>query len=86
MPLPHCHGSPRSTSAARLDVQPGANLLEVLREHQLPPSYSCTAGRCGTCRCRVGEGEVMDGGAQMQRPRAADPHRQRHPSSPPTRP
>ena len=31
-----------------LDVQPGANLLEVLRENQVPMSYSCMAGRCGT--------------------------------------
>jgi ferredoxin-NAD(P)+ reductase (naphthalene dioxygenase ferredoxin-specific) len=55
-----------------LEVKPGANLLEVLREHQVPMSYSCMAGRCGTCRCRVLEGEVLDGGAEMQRPLAAD--------------
>jgi ferredoxin-NAD(P)+ reductase (naphthalene dioxygenase ferredoxin-specific) len=55
-----------------LDVKPGVNLLEALREHQVPMSYSCMAGRCGTCRCRVLEGEVLDGGAEMQRPLAAD--------------
>jgi ferredoxin-NAD(P)+ reductase (naphthalene dioxygenase ferredoxin-specific) len=55
-----------------LEVKPGANLLEVLREHQVPMSYSCMAGRCGTCRCRVVEGEVLDGGAEVQRPLAAD--------------
>jgi len=51
-----------------LHVQPGANLLEVLREHQVPMSYSCMAGRCGTCRCKVIDGEVLDGGKEMQRP------------------
>lgn len=51
-----------------LQVQPGANLLEVLREHQVPLSYSCMAGRCGTCRCKVIEGDVLNGGMQMQRP------------------
>ncbi|NRF65417.1 2Fe-2S iron-sulfur cluster binding domain-containing protein [Aquincola sp. S2] len=51
-----------------LHVQPGANLLEVLREHQVPMSYSCMAGRCGTCRCKVLSGDVLDGGQAMQRP------------------
>lgn len=51
-----------------LQVQPGANLLDVLREHQIPISYSCMSGRCGTCRCTLIEGEVLDGGAEAQRP------------------
>jgi ferredoxin-NAD(P)+ reductase (naphthalene dioxygenase ferredoxin-specific) len=51
-----------------LHVQPGANLLDVLREHQVPVSHSCMAGRCGTCRCKVIDGEVLDGGRQAQRP------------------
>ncbi len=45
-----------------LNVGPGANLLATLREHQIPISYSCTAGRCGTCRCKVLEGEVLETG------------------------
>ena len=48
--------------ARTIPVRPGANLLEVLREHQVPVSYSCMAGRCGTCRCKVIEGEVLDAG------------------------
>ena len=36
-----------------LVAKAGANLLDVLREHQIPLSYSCMAGRCGTCRCTV---------------------------------
>lgn len=36
----------------------GANLLATLREHGVPISYSCTAGRCGTCRCKVLDGTV----------------------------
>ena len=41
-----------------LDVRAGENLLEVLRANQIPISYSCMAGRCGTCRCRVASGRV----------------------------
>jgi naphthalene 1,2-dioxygenase ferredoxin reductase component len=48
-------------------VQPGANLLQALQAAQIPMSYSCMAGRCGTCRCRVLDGEVMDGGSEQQR-------------------
>ncbi|MDZ4143152.1 MAG: 2Fe-2S iron-sulfur cluster-binding protein [Burkholderiales bacterium] len=55
-----------------LDVTPGANLLEVLRAHQVPMSYSCMAGRCGTCRCKVIEGEVLDAGREAQRPSGTD--------------
>ena len=51
-----------------LHAAPGANLLEVLRENQVPMSYSCMAGRCGTCRCKVVEGDVLDGGKEVQRP------------------
>lgn len=36
----------------------GSNLLDVLREHQIPVSYSCLSGRCGTCRCKVIDGKV----------------------------
>ena len=51
-----------------LAAQPGANLLEVLRSNQVPVSYSCMAGRCGTCRCKVLDGEVLDGGQALKRP------------------
>jgi len=47
-------------------VTPGANLLEVLREHQLPISYSCMAGRCGTCRCKVKRGRLLESGAEAK--------------------
>lgn len=49
-----------------IDVEPGANLLAALREAQVPMSYSCMAGRCGTCRCRVVDGEVLDSGRPLQ--------------------
>ena len=49
-------------------VEPGANLLEALRAAQVPMSYSCLSGRCGTCRCRVLDGQVLDGGWPQQRP------------------
>jgi len=51
-----------------LRVEPGANLLKALQDAQFPMSYSCMAGRCGTCRCRVLDGEVMEGGGEHQRP------------------
>lgn len=51
-----------------IDVEPGANLLEALRGAQVPMSYSCMAGRCGTCRCRVTGGEVLDSGRAQQNP------------------
>jgi naphthalene 1,2-dioxygenase ferredoxin reductase component len=53
-------------------VQPGANLLQALQEAQVPMSYSCMAGRCGTCRCRVLEGDVRHEGGEQQAPLAGD--------------
>ena len=49
-----------------LHVEAGDNLLTVLREHQVPISYSCTAGRCGTCRCKVLRGEVHEMGREAK--------------------
>ncbi|MFM0077084.1 2Fe-2S iron-sulfur cluster binding domain-containing protein [Paraburkholderia sediminicola] len=52
--------------ARTITVSPGANLLEVLREHNVPISYSCTAGRCGTCRCKVTRGHVLESASNEQ--------------------
>jgi len=49
-----------------LQLEPGANLLATLREHQVPISYSCVAGRCGTCRCKVVEGSVLETGREAK--------------------
>jgi ferredoxin-NAD(P)+ reductase (naphthalene dioxygenase ferredoxin-specific) len=46
-----------------LDVRSGDNLLEILRKSEIPVSYSCMSGRCGTCRCRVVSGNVLVTGA-----------------------
>ena len=54
----------------RLHVESGSNLLDVLRQHQLPISYSCMSGRCGTCRCRVVSGQVLNSGPEAGRPQA----------------
>lgn len=51
-----------------LNAPPGSNLLELLRGHGVPVSYSCLSGRCGTCRCKVIAGTVLDSGQQAQRP------------------
>lgn len=42
----------------RIRIDAGANLLEVLRANEVPVSYSCMAGRCGTCRCRLIDNEL----------------------------
>lgn len=47
-----------------IKVEAGANLLDVLRENEVPISYSCMAGRCGTCRCKVVSGEVLESGQE----------------------
>lgn len=51
-----------------IDVEAGANLLDALRAAQVQVSYSCMAGRCGTCRCKVVAGEVLDAGRVQQHP------------------
>jgi ferredoxin-NAD(P)+ reductase (naphthalene dioxygenase ferredoxin-specific) len=51
-----------------LRVEMGVNLLEALQAAQVPMSYSCMAGRCGTCRCKLVDGDVLDGGREQQRP------------------
>jgi len=54
----------------KLNVETGENLLAALRNNDVPISYSCTAGRCGTCRCKVLQGEVLETGreAKITRP------------------
>jgi ferredoxin-NAD(P)+ reductase (naphthalene dioxygenase ferredoxin-specific) len=64
--------------ARTLEVRPGANLLEVLREHHVPVSYSCMSGRCGTCRCKVVSGQVLDGGQDAIRPDGPDSQGERY--------
>ena len=49
-----------------LQVPPGANLLETLRANDVPISYSCMAGRCGTCRCKIINGSLLDTGREAK--------------------
>jgi ferredoxin-NAD(P)+ reductase (naphthalene dioxygenase ferredoxin-specific) len=49
-----------------IPVTTGANLLATLRENNVPVSYSCTAGRCGTCRCKLVKGSVMETGREAK--------------------
>ncbi|MGO4813098.1 2Fe-2S iron-sulfur cluster-binding protein [Cupriavidus sp. 2MCAB6] len=53
--------------ARTLHVQPGDNLLDVLRANQVPISYSCMAGRCGTCRCKMVGGRALVAGPEDSR-------------------
>lgn len=57
-----------------LAVDAGVNLLEALRANEVPISYSCMAGRCGTCRCKVVKGHVLESGreATLTNPHAQD--------------
>ncbi|MBU9212371.1 2Fe-2S iron-sulfur cluster-binding protein [Burkholderia multivorans] len=48
-----------------LQVEAGANLLEALRTNAIPISYSCMAGRCGTCRCKLLAGKVLENGPEQ---------------------
>ena len=52
----------------RLNIQSGQNLLDVLRDNAVPMSYSCMSGRCGTCRCKVTQGELSYSGPEAGRP------------------
>lgn len=58
-----------------VESAPGTLLLDALRKAQIPVSYSCEAGRCGTCRCEVLAGEVTEEPAEF-RGLASGPHRQ----------
>lgn len=49
-------------------VEAGANLLESLQAAQIPMSYSCMAGRCGTCRCKILDGNVLESGSEQRTP------------------
>ncbi len=51
-----------------VDVEAGTNLLDALRQNDVPVSYSCTAGKCGVCRCKVVSGHVLEGGQEVSRP------------------
>lgn len=53
-----------------LTVDSGKNLLDVLRANDVPVSYSCMSGRCGTCRCKVVSGQVLNSGPEAGRPSA----------------
>lgn len=55
-----------------LHFDSGQNLLELLNQHAVPISYSCMSGRCGTCRCKVTQGQVLHSGPQVGRPAAAN--------------
>lgn len=57
-----------------LSVAVGVNLLDALRANDVPVSYSCMAGRCGTCRCKLVAGEVLESGRNSQSPGVDDGH------------
>ena len=49
-----------------LQVASGANLLDTLRANDVPISYSCMAGRCGTCRCKIISGNLLETGREAK--------------------
>jgi naphthalene 1,2-dioxygenase ferredoxin reductase component len=44
----------------------GDNLLDTLRHANVPISYSCSAGRCGTCRCKLTRGSLQIGSETVE--------------------
>jgi ferredoxin-NAD(P)+ reductase (naphthalene dioxygenase ferredoxin-specific) len=48
-----------------IDFAVGDNLLDTLRHANVPISYSCEAGRCGTCRCKIIDGSVEVGSERI---------------------
>ncbi|GAB3627813.1 naphthalene 1,2-dioxygenase [Pandoraea terrae] len=61
----------------RFEITPGENLLKALCDRNIPISYSCLAGRCGTCRCKVVAGEVQTQGSGHASPQGSASH-ERH--------
>lgn len=49
-----------------LAVKAGDNLLDALQSNGVPVSYSCRAGRCGTCRCKLIEGRVLESAGDVK--------------------
>ena len=45
-------------SNTQLLLKPGENLLSTALSQGIPWPHKCRVGSCGTCRCRVLEGEV----------------------------
>lgn len=54
-----------------ISAQVGDNLLQRLVDSEIPVSYSCRAGRCGTCRCKVISGQVQESGREAK---VTNPH------------
>jgi len=42
----------------RLQLKPDETLLSAMKEARLPIAYSCEAGVCGTCTCRLEAGSI----------------------------
>lgn len=42
----------------KISVPATSTLLEAMIEQQIAISYSCMSGRCGTCRCKVLDGDI----------------------------
>lgn len=42
----------------KLQVAPNQSLLQAMQAQKIDVPYSCEAGVCGTCQCRIVEGEV----------------------------
>ena len=45
---------------APIPVRPGETILASLLRAGVPFAFSCQAGNCGTCKCRLVSGEVLE--------------------------
>lgn len=43
-----------------IPAQPGETILASLLRAGVPFAFSCQAGNCGTCKCRLVSGEVVE--------------------------
>lgn len=43
-----------------IPVQPGETILASLLRVGIPFAFSCQTGNCGTCKCRLVSGEVVE--------------------------
>lgn len=50
-----------------IGFSPGDNLLDTLLRADVPIAYSCLAGQCGSCRCKLHEEQVADGYTEQGR-------------------
>ena len=47
-------------NAARVTAEEGDTVLDALLMEGVPFPYSCQSGNCGTCRCELVSGDILE--------------------------